>query len=134
MDDDVIINTYAKFIKNELIKYKNIKKKIYNSDRDKEESTQPNLLSADDIIDLTPLMIQTKSFIDSLNEIDKNFKPIGIYNNYNLSNYLINKDGIIINSSKFVKEYKKTYFLTPLKSYRALRFSKKQLTDHIFAE
>jgi predicted nucleic acid-binding Zn-ribbon protein len=127
MNDEVIINELCKILKEDIITYKNIKKKLVNYDEQLHVST-----SSEKIVN--EIIKKISDFIDYVNESNTDFKSIGIYNNYDLSNYFINKNGIIT-SRKYIitKQNNDTYFLKPINHKKPYRFSKKDLVHYIFA-
>jgi len=121
MNNDIILNELMKIIKDDIILYKNINKSQVNNDSVNEIFSSINK--------------NIKKFIDNLNEMDTDFRCIGIYRlnnrNYDLSSYYINKNGLIITDKYIIKDHNNVYSLK-LKNGNYLYFSKKKLIEYIF--
>lgn len=114
MNDDILINELMPIIRDEIILYKNIKKHDNNSD---------------DV--LNTITHKIRSFIELLDDINTDFKSIGIYKKYDLSSYFINSSGIVINKKKIIRLYNNSYYLKPYNYRRPIHFGKNELTDFI---
>lgn len=123
--DSVTIHLVMDRIKDQILQYKKIKKKI----EDRGPCTT-----------LNAIVSTIHTTILELDSLDDNFKCIGMYmyspeetSSINLSNYFINKDGIIITRTKIVKCYNGVYFLKPTNKNHVYKISKQKLIDYIFA-
>ena len=128
MNENILYNEVSDFIKKDLLEYSLLLMKGIKT-QDNSESFKDKIFNIRNNID-----IKIKNRISDLSTLELEFRNIGFYEGFDLSNYSINRNGDIISKHKLVKNYNNTYFLKSKNRRAPIRFSRNKLLKFIWYE